>query len=252
MPAPIALQLYTLRQELARDFGGTVERVAALGYLGVETAGFPGTTPQAASQRFKDLGLTVCAAHAPLPLGDRQAEVLDTMEALGCRRLVCAWQPQELFQSAASIQRVCETLNEAEAVARAHGLSLGYHNHWWEFLPVDGSLAHHRLRDGLAPTVFFEIDTYWAKAAGVDPAAILRELGPRAPLLHLKDGPAVQGQPMLALGEGVMDIPGVLEASAGHAEWLIVELDECATDMFAAVQRSYQYLAAKGLGRGKN
>ena len=252
MTTPIALQLYTLRQELARDFRGTIERVAAMGYAGVETASFPGLTAQQAAQLFKDLGLTICAAHAPLPLGERQAEALETMEALGCRRLVCPSQPGELFQTAQGIARACATLNAASAVAQAHGLRLGYHNHWVEFLPVDGRLAHERLRDCLAPEVFFEIDIYWAQAAGVDPVPVLRELGPRAPLLHLKDGPAVQGQPMTALGEGVMDIPGVVRASAGQAEWLIVELDECATDMFTAVERSYQYLVEMGLGRGKN
>jgi sugar phosphate isomerase/epimerase len=252
MTTPIALQLYTLRQELARDFGGTLEKVAALGYAGVETAGFPGTTAQAAAQMIKGLGLTVCAVHAPLPLGDNQDKVLETMQALACGRLVCASQPREHFQTTDGIRRVCETLNQASAVAQAHSLSLGYHNHWWEFLPVDGRLAHERLRDCLAPEVFFEIDTYWAQTAGVDPAAVLRELGPRAALLHLKDGPALQGQPMLALGDGVMDIPGLLQASANQAEWLIVELDEFAGDMFEAVRRSYQYLVGQGLGRGQS
>jgi sugar phosphate isomerase/epimerase len=252
MTTPIALQLYTLREATARDFAGTLEKVAATGYLGVETTGFAGTTVPAAAQLFKDLGLTVCAAHLPLPLGENQTKVLETMQALGCHRLVCASQPRQEFQTVDGIQRVCDTLNAASAVAQAHGLRLGYHNHWWEFQTVAGRLAHARLRDGLAPEVFFEIDTYWTQTAGVDAARVLHELGPRAALLHLKDGPAVQGQPMLALGEGVMDIPGLLQASAGQAEWLIVELDECATDMLLAVQRSYHYLIGKGLGRGKN
>src|SRR2546426_12681049 len=110
MTPPIALQLYTLREDTARDFSGTLEKVAALGYAGVEAAGFAGTTAQAAAQIFKDLGLTVCAAHAPLPLGERKAEVLETMQALGCRRLVCAWQPPERFATAYGIRGVCDTL----------------------------------------------------------------------------------------------------------------------------------------------
>ena len=252
MTPPIALQLYTLREATARDYAGTLEKVAATGYLGVETSKFAGTTVPAAAKLFQDLGLTVCAAHLPLPLGELQAEVLETMQALGCRRLICASQPREEFQTLDGIQRVCETLNAASAVAQAHGLSLGYHNHWWEFQGVDDRLAYERMCDCLAPEVFFEVDTYWAQTAGVDPASLLGELGPRAPLLHLKDGPAVQGKPMVALGEGVIDIPGLLNASAGQAEWLIVELDECATDMFEAVQRSYQFLVRNGLGRGKN
>jgi hypothetical protein len=75
-------------------------------------------------------------------------------------------------------------------------------------------------------------------------------MGDNAPLLHIKDGPAVRGDPMTALGEGVIDIPSVVEAGAGATEWLIVELDECATDMLTALEKSYRYLVDKGLGRG--
>jgi sugar phosphate isomerase/epimerase len=248
MTSPIALQLYTLREATARDFAGTLRQVAEIGYAGVESAGFEGTTIAAAAQLFKDLGLTVCAVHGPLPLGDSQKRALDLMDALGCRRLVIASQPRQEFQSLEGIQRVCDTLNAAHTVAKAHGLSLGYHNHDFEFARVEGRQAHQRLRECLSPEVFFEVDTYWTQTAGVDPATTLKELGARAPLLHLKDGPAVRGQPMQALGEGVMDIPAVVQASAGHAEWLIVELDECATDMLTAVQKSYHYLVQNGLG----
>lgn len=251
MPAPIALQLYTVREALERDFEGTVRAVAEMGYAGVETAGFPGTTPEAAARLFKTLGLTVCGAHAPLPLGEQRESALATMRALDCTRLVCAWQPRENFQSLEGIWRVAATLNEASVIARDNGLSLGYHNHWWEFEMVEGRPAHAHLRDWLKPEVFFEPDTYWIRTAGADPAAVLTELGARAPLVHLKDGPAAQGQPQVALGEGVMDVPGVVAASAGHAEWLIVELDQCASDMLEAVRRSYAYLVGKGLGRGR-
>jgi sugar phosphate isomerase/epimerase len=249
MTTPIALQLYTLRDELARDFDSMIRKIADIGYTGVETASFAGTNVKSAAATFKELGLTVCGAHLPLPVGERQTEVLETMEALDCRRLICAWLPPENFQTAAGIHQVCDRLNEASAVARAHGLTLGYHNHDFEFKPVGDRLAHEILRDCLSPEVFFELDTYWVQTAGADPAAVLRELGPRVSLVHIKDGPAVRGQPMQALGEGVIDIPSLVEASAGSAEWLIVELDECATDMFEAVQRSYNYLAKIGTGR---
>jgi len=246
---PIALQLYTLRDELARDFDTTIEKIAGVGFTGVETASFAGTTVKAAASKFKDLGLVVCGAHLPLPVGERQAEVLETMQALDCRRLVCASQPRELFQTLDGIGQVCDRLNEASAVAKAHGLSLGYHNHDFEFKTVDGRPAHEVLRGCLSPDVFFELDTYWVQTAGVDAADVVRQLGSRVPLVHMKDGPAVRGKPMQALGEGVMDIPSLVDASAGHAEWLIIELDECATDMFQAVQRSFDSLAKIGAAR---
>src|SRR5690606_12794721 len=119
-------------------FAGTVQAVAAMGYRGVEPAGFPGSTPAAARRLFDDLGLTVVAAHSPLPVGERQNEVLDTMAAIGCRRLVCPWQPPERFETLDGLRQVIDTLTEAHAVCAAHGLSLGYHNHWFEFGQVDG------------------------------------------------------------------------------------------------------------------
>ena len=89
MTQPIALQLYTVRDQLAHDFEGTVRRVADIGYAGVETASFPvGVSAAAAKALFDEVGLTVCAAHAPLPLGAAAAESLDRLTALGCDRLV--------------------------------------------------------------------------------------------------------------------------------------------------------------------
>ncbi len=251
MTAPIALQLYSLRELLNADYATGIRKVAAIGYAGVETAGFPGTTPQAAARLFDELGLTVCSAHSPLPLGDQQAEVLDTMAALGCTRLVCPWKPQELFASIDGIRQVCDELNEANIVARAHGLTLSYHNHWAECAQVDGRRAYEIMLDQLAPDILFEVDTYWAKTAGVDPITWVRELGLRAPLLHIKDGPCIMDAPMTAVGDGVQDVPGIVAAGAGATEWLIVELDRCATDMLEAVTQSYRYMVGKGLAHGK-
>jgi sugar phosphate isomerase/epimerase len=251
MKPPVAIQLYSLRESLAHDFEGIVGQLAETGYLGVETAGFPGTTAVAAGRLFERLGLAVAGAHVPLPLGDRRDEVLDTLAALDCRRTVCAYLPAERFTRSAEIRRACDSLNEAHAVLAENGWQLGYHNHWWEFAEVEDRLAHDWMAEYLHPEIFFEIDTYWVRAAGVDPIEVVRRLGERAPLLHLKDGPAIPNQPMVALGAGVMDIPAVVAAGAGMSQWLIVELDACETDMLEAVKQSYRYLSQKGLAHGR-
>lgn len=251
MPSPIALQLYTVRQALAEEFAGVVKRVADIGYVGVETAGFPDTTPREAAKLFQDLGLVVSSAHTQLPVGKHKNEVLDIMAALGCTRLVCASLGPDYYKSLDEIHRTCELVNEANAVAVENGLSLGIHNHWWEFEPVEGRYPYEVLLECLDPTVFFQIDTYWVKTAGLDPVAVVKELGKRAPLLHIKDGPCVKGKPHVAVGDGSMDIPAVIRAGEGATEWLIVELDECATDMMEAVERSYNYLVGHGLAQGR-
>ncbi|MCA9964567.1 MAG: sugar phosphate isomerase/epimerase [Anaerolineales bacterium] len=250
MTAPISIQLYTVREALAEDFTGTIKRIADIGFVGVETAGFPGTTPAAAKALFDDLGLVVSGAHSPLPLGDKQNEVLDTMAALGSNRLISAFMPPDQYKTVAQIQQVCATLNEAYAVAAANGLTLGVHNHWWEFQQAEGRYPYHIWLEELDPAIFFEVDTYWVTTAGLDAAEVVREFGSRAPLLHIKDGPANTEEPMLAAGQGVMDFPRIIAAGEANTEWLVVELDRCATDMLTAVSQSYSYLTQKGLARG--
>ena len=250
MTSPIALQLYTLRDQLAQDYEGTIRTVADMGYIGVETANMFGDSPASAAKLFRELGLTVTSAHSSLPLGDQKQEVIDTMGALNCKRLILPWQPLELFQSLDGIKRVCDSLNEASAIAKANGLQVGYHNHWFEFQPVENRIPVDVMLEHLDPDVFLEIDVYWVQTAGQNPVETVRRFGSRAPLLHIKDGPCEIEAPMTALGEGLVDIPGVVTAGTEATEWLIVELDRCATDMLEAVSKSYRYLIDRGLAHG--
>jgi sugar phosphate isomerase/epimerase len=243
MKPKLAVQLYSVREFTEKDFAGTVRKIAGMGYDGVETAGFPGTTAQAAGKLFQELGLSVSSAHAGLPLGKDQSRILEEMEAIGCKNLVCPGVPTSLFENQDGIKEAAELLNQANQVCRQHGLTLGYHNHYKEFKIVDGCSAFDRLLEMTDSTINFQIDTYWAHVAGVDVPALVKKLGKRAPLLHIKDGPGDKNRPMVAVGEGVMDIPAILAAAKGFCEWQIVELDSCATDMLEAVQKSYQYLS---------
>lgn len=250
MVKPIALQLYSLREQLSQNFEENVRAIAEMGYLGVETAGFAGTTPAAAADLFRSLGLTVTSMHSPLPLGDQRAEVVETARLLDCAQIVCAYIPPEEFASPDQIKRHCERLNEANAAARAEGLTLFYHNHWWEYQPVEGVYPYRLMAEQCDPSIKFEIDAYWVSTAGVDAVAVLKELGDRVTLLHVKDGPRNTQDPMLAVGQGSMDYHAIIPAAAS-AEWLIVELDRCATSMIDAVRASYDYLTREGLAHGR-
>jgi len=250
MPAPIALQLYTLRDAAeAEGFDFVARKVAEIGYIGVETAGFPGTTPEAAAKLFTDLGLEICSAHLPLPVGDSRQESLDTAATLGIDRVVSGCGPDD-FSSRDKIKATADRFNEATDVCRQAGLSFGIHNHWWEFQEVEGALAYECLLEDLDDDAFFQLDAYWVQTAGPDPVAILRELGSRAPLVHVKDGPCDQEKDMVAVGEGVADVGGLIAAGSDHVDWWIVELDRCATDMMEAVSKSYEFLVRGGHARG--
>jgi sugar phosphate isomerase/epimerase len=247
MTLPIALQTYTVREHMGRDFEGTIRRVAAMGYRAVETTfEIPGTTWSRAAGLFQELQLAVPCAHTPLPLGKNQGPVLDFAGQLGLSYLVSMHGPND-FKKIDQIRHICDQYNEAAAVAAQRNLRLAYHNHWWEFQMVEGRLAFDVMLEHLDPAVGFEIDTYWVQTAGHDPAAVVQRLGERAPLLHIKDGPATVEDPMVAVGQGVLDFPAIVAAASG-AQWLIVELDRCATDMLVAVEQSHRYLVQEGLG----
>jgi sugar phosphate isomerase/epimerase len=251
MTAPIALQLYSVRESMTQDFFGTVRKVAAMGYAGVETAGFPGTTPQEAGKLFRELGLQVPGAHSPLPIGEQRDSVLAAMEAIGCTRIISGGIGADHYKTLDLIKRACENFNASAQTAQAHGMTFGVHNHWWEVGEVEGRWVFDVLLEELDPSIFFELDTYWIQSAGVNAAEFVAKYGSRAPLLHIKDGPVEIGKPHVAVGDGAMDIPAVVKAGQGTTEWLIVELDACATDMLTAVERSLQYLVKEGLGHGR-
>jgi sugar phosphate isomerase/epimerase len=239
-----ALQLYSIRDVVAAtNYESSVRKISDMGYKAVETAGFPGTTPGAAAKLFAELGITVVSAHVGLPLGDQKNEILDTMAALGNPRMLCSQIGPADVANLDTIKALCDKLNEGYEVASSNGLSYGIHNHWWEFGQINGRLIHHYMLDLLNPGIFFEIDTYWVKVAGSDPVDIVKSLGLRAPLLHIKDGPGIKEAAMTAVGGGIMDVQAILKAGGDNVKWLIVELDNCDGDIMTAVKQSYDYLA---------
>jgi sugar phosphate isomerase/epimerase len=246
MATPIALQLYTLRDALEADFETTMHRIASYGYAGVETAFFaPHISHRYAREFITSLGLQICSIHCELPIGNQRESVLQQAADLGAQRIVWhGWPEDSRYGSIAGIAELAAEYNQAAHAATQAGLTLGIHNHWWECQQVVGQYAYQHLLPQLDPTIFWELDAYWATVAGCDPIAMLHELGPRVPLLHLKDGPATPDALKMALGTGALPIPAIL-AAAKHAEWLIVELDDYAGDMFEAVDQSVRYLQAQ-------
>jgi len=251
MAAATSVQLYSLREQCAVDFRAVLRRLGEIGFVGVETAGFHGLTGAEVRATLDDAGLVASSAHINLAADDDFARALDEHAALGCSIVVVPVLAPKSFADLDAIRRGAEHLNRVHALARQRDLTLAYHNHFWEFPIIDGRPGLLHLFDLVDPTIVAEVDVYWARVGGVDPAALLRELGTRAALLHVKDGPAENPeQNMVAVGDGAIDVPGAV-AAAPEAAWHIVELDRCDTDMFDAVERSYHYLVDRGLSRGR-
>ena len=251
-PAPISVQLYSLREEAAVDFVAVLAQLGSVGFVGVELAGLHGMSPAQFAKTAADAGLVVSSGHVGDPAPDALNRALDDLQGVGCNTAALAFLPPTAFADADAIAQSAEILNSAQTIAASRGVRLGYHNHWWEFAAMDdGRTAMAYFLDLLDASVFVELDTYWTRVGGADPAHVLTELGARARLIHVKDGPADDPKnPMVAVGSGSMDIAAVI-AAAGSAEWHIVELDRCANDMATAISDSYRFLVGSGLSRGR-
>lgn len=239
---PISIQLYTVR-EVAKDGNhlSVLQRIADIGYQGVEGHGY-GMTPTEFRQTVEDMGMKVSSYFGPFPDPDQISEFIDTAKALGVTQTVSGLWIED-YDSVDSIKRTADRVTPAMNTLRENGLNFSLHNHWFEFEPVEGRLAIEHLVE-MAPEVNLEIDVYWCAAFGAnDPAEVVHRYRDRAPLLHIKDGPLEKGKAHVAVGSGKMDIPKTIAAADPNVlEWLVVELDECDTDMLTAVEESYKYL----------
>ena len=252
MTTPIAVQLYSLRKQAADGIEPVLDRLGAIGYAGVETAGLQGLTGQQFRAALDGAGLVAASAHIGYEGRDAFRAALEAHGPLDVDTVIVPFAAPDEFKTAEGIAKLAERLNRADAIARDFGVALGYHNHYWELQHSynDQSALLH-LFSLLEPTIVAEIDIYWAHVGGADPVALLQALAPRVTRVHVKDGPALTpDQPMTAVGHGTLAIPTILNA-ATDARWHIVELDACATDMFDAVAHSYTYLIDNGLSHGQ-
>jgi len=262
-PAKIALQLYTVRDQIKENIANTLHRVAGFGFEAVETAFWPeNISIEQAGKYLKDAGLIVSSAHIELPVNDATKKTfLQVAETFNCKKMIWhGWPEDKRYSSLEGTKELVDIYNEANHFAKSNGLQFGLHNHWWEYRNrVGNKFVYEVLKESVEPDIFFEIDTYWVKVAGHDPAKIVAEFGKRAPLLHIKDGPAKWNDallqdnpdPMTAVGKGTQNFPAIVKAANGNTEWMIVEMDKTATDVFEAIQDSYDYLVKNKLAKGK-
>jgi sugar phosphate isomerase/epimerase len=252
--ARLSVQLYTVRDAIAKDPAGSLKRVADIGFKYVETAFWPpNISLQQAARYIKDAGLSVSSSHIELPQGDDKKKVmLETAAAYNSKKMIWhGWPEDKRYSSLEGTKELARIYNESYKFAADNGLEFGLHNHWWEYRnKVGGKFVYEVLLEEVNPNIFFEVDTYWVKVAGHDPATIVAKLGKRAKMLHIKDGPAKWNDqlpkdivdPMTPVGKGTQNFPAIVKAAAGNTEWLVVEMDKVNGDVFEALKESYDYL----------
>jgi sugar phosphate isomerase/epimerase len=257
-PKPISIQLYTVREQIREQgFPQILEKIASYGFKGVEFAGFAGHEPQEVKDFLDQFGLRASSTHGGLPTAEKMDEAVGNAQLFSYDIHIAGFG-RDHFADKGKVEEVIGSLKEAVAAVDCKPFVLGMHNHEFEFDKlVDGKLPHEHVRDAV-PGLFFQLDTYWVETglrllpegSGYTLAGLLDAYGERVRNPHIKDGPCVRNEPMVAVGKGEMDWKATFAAMPDTVEWLVVELDHCATDMLAAVEESYKFMVGEGYATG--
>ena len=250
MKLPLAIQLYSVRDDMEKDFEGTVKKIKELGYEGVEFAGLFGKSGLEVKALCDELDLVPVSAHVPYyDMLENPEAVLKDYQDLGCKYVVVPYLTEECRPGTDGWNATVEGIRKIGAAAKEMGLQLLYHNHDFEFLKIDGKYALDILYDTIpADLLQTELDTCWVNVGGEEPAAYVEKYTGRAPVVHLKDFAGQKGNgPLYKLigieeeetdasentfefrpvGSGCQDWKKIIaSAEKAGAQWLVVEQDD--------------------------
>ncbi len=245
---PVALQLYSVRNEMANDFYGTLKQVKEMGYDGVEFAGLFGKSAEEIKDYCDKLNLVPVSAHVPFVDMMNDMNIIHTYAQIGCKYIVIPYLTSEYRPGNDKFNCVIEGAKKLGEKANSLGMKLAYHNHDFEFVKIDGEYAIDILyKEVPANLLQSEFDTCWVSVGGENPADYIRKYSGRAEIVHLKDYSGSKSDNMYSLigidddkkkestkkfeyrplGKGVQDFPAILSAAkqAGTL-WIIVEQDK--------------------------
>lgn len=271
---PVAIQVYSVRDDAAADMMGTLKKIADMGYDGVEFAGFYDYGAEEIRAELDKLGLKAVSSHVPFATlrSDLEATA-EYHKILGCKYIAVPYLEEKDRPGTENWQKTIDDILAIGKYLHSQGIQLLYHNHDFEFVKIDGKYALDMLYDAVpAEYLKTELDTCWVKFAGEDPAAYLHKYAGRSPIVHLKDfyveGSVKDAATPYALinadgtdsgakrstfefrpvGYGVQNFPEILAASKdAGAEWVIVEQDQSPTrPPLEAAKMSRDYLRTIG------
>jgi sugar phosphate isomerase/epimerase len=253
----LGVQLYTVRNVIEKDPAATLKAIQDIGYTEVEAT--YGNLDKIWSA-LKETTLKPVSVHGETAVfmegGSKLDSTIADVKQRGFSYIVVPYIAPAQRGGADMFKNLAGKLNQAGEKAKAAGLTLCYHNHAFEFGPVDGTTGLEILMNNTQKDlVSLELDIFWASVAGHDPVTVLKTYSGRVKLLHLKDkakGVATQyneNVPHSAfkeVGSGTIDIPAVLAAAdAAGVENYFVEQDQTPGDPIASLRKSYQYLSSK-------
>ena len=237
----VGVQLYTVRELMRQDFDNTLREVARIGFREVEFAGYFGRTPPQVVMALDRAGLTAPGSHIGLDdlEGDWPRVVADA-RTMGIRFLIVAWTPRERRRTLDDWRRIGALFTRAGEVAEREGVTFAYHNHDFEFAPLEGQVPFDVLLESSDPRyVKIEMDLFWIRKGGRDPLDYFSRWPGRFPCVHVKDM-AADGR-MVDVGAGVIDWRSLLSRRDAGIQHYFVEHDEPG-DPLASIRAGYEYL----------
>lgn len=270
MAFKVAVQVYSVRDDAAADFRGTLEKIKKIGYDGVEFAGLYGHTAEEVKALCNEIGLVPISAHVPFDGMRKDPEgVLATYATIGCKYVAVPYLVEADRPGTPGFEKTIADIATIGKVAKKLGIQLLYHNHDFEFIKIDGKYALDILYDTIpAEYLQTELDTCWVNVGGVNPSDYIRKYTGRAPVVHLKDFYGKKSENMYELigiqsnapqkpegfefrpvGSGLQDFPAILSASKdAGAEWVVVEQDKPSMGLspLESITKSREYLKSIG------
>ncbi|MCJ7688971.1 MAG: sugar phosphate isomerase/epimerase [Clostridiaceae bacterium] len=240
---PIGLQLWSVKEEMEKDFKGTLKKVSEIGYDGVEFAGYGGLSSLELKALLVSLNLKACGSHVQLSeLTDNIDAVIKYSLEIGNKYIIC---PYAEVNSKEDVLALAAKLNTIGQKCKDNGLICGYHNHAHEFKEIDGEYALDLIYSSTDESlVKAEIDTYWVEHAGVNVIDFIKKYSGRFPLIHIKDMQIIGDKTeSTEVGNGIMNISSIIcEAEKQGAEWLIIEQEYFTRPTLESVEIGYNNL----------
>ena len=244
----IGIQLYSIRDLVNKDLAGSLQKLAEIGYSTIETAGyqdgkFYGHEPSAFHELAGNAGLNALSSHSSLSLENIEKTIDDTAKA-GMKYLVQPSIPQNRRQTLDDYKAIAGELNKMGELSQKAGLTLGYHNHAFEFEMMDGKVPYDILLDETeADLVTMQLDTYWILYGGYQPKVYFKKYPGRFKMWHIKDMAAGEKKESTEIGNGILDFPSMfkMRKKAGM-ECIFVEQEEFTMDPWESLAISWNYL----------
>jgi sugar phosphate isomerase/epimerase len=245
---PIGLQLYSVREDCARDLPGTLDAVARMGYVAVEFAGYYNRNAQELRKLLDDRGLKCCGTHTGFNtiIGDELPRTIEFNQTLGNRFLIVPGLPEERRKSRAAWRETAQMMNEAADRAAPAGMKVGYHNHGVEFQPMDGELPWDTFFSNTKPEVVMQLDFGNALHGGGNPIPYVERYPGRATTVHLKEYSATNDKALIGEGDVNWQQLFHLCETVGGTEWYIVEQESYAYPPIECVDKCLQNLRKMG------